>query len=439
MCIFQTTLKTLQTEFEYLIQKLHRNTLYMLSRKDMFLQQEPNKIGFAFFYFSTIFNDFSKFQLKTLKYIYRGTLGNFSYFTSVPFLYTKHPEQIAITAICSPGGSEPRRRRDWRLAAAGLGRRTTPEASTDLVWAVAGLDRAWEGGARGLQQAILVRPLLDVAGRRGSGLRVRQWCGCVEEAQGSRRSGRSGAREGKRQLAAAAPYAGGGGQRSGGAMPQFVFLPRVQGSTRTMTPQLALRPCGPAGHFACRDAQRGMAKHWRVAGRSRGRAQTRSWAWCTAHMRGGGSIATPGPPRRCRGFRTPEGRADTTWMAHGQRERGGSDAPGTAAMSPSPIFLFREAVFKIVKLQKVSTNLKISKYKSCRGAIDLQLSQRASYVLINGLSGNVGRSWQNSRPQLLFTTRSTRLLANLHSKLECPPITKNVFPEITNNFHIGRF
>jgi hypothetical protein len=48
----------------------------------------------------------------------------------------------------------------------------------------------------------------------------------------------------------------------------------------------------------------------------------------------------------------------------------------------------------------MSTKSKISKYKSCRGAIDLQLSQRASYVLINGLSGNVGQSWQNSRPQV---------------------------------------
>jgi hypothetical protein len=56
--------------------------------------------------------------------------------------------------------------------------------------------------------------------------------------------------------------------------------------------------------------------------------------------------------------------------------------------------------FRNYKTPKVSTNLKISKNKSYRGAIDLQLSQRATYVLINGLSGNVGRSWQNSRPQV---------------------------------------
>jgi hypothetical protein len=55
-------------------------------------------------------------------------------------------------------------------------------------------------------------------------------------------------------------------------------------------------------------------------------------------------------------------------------------------------FLFHLRIFENAKLEKVTTNLKISKNKSCRGAIDLQLSQRTTYVLINSLSGNVGRS-----------------------------------------------
>jgi hypothetical protein len=63
-------------------------------------------------------------------------------------------------------------------------------------------------------------------------------------------------------------------------------------------------------------------------------------------------------------------------------------------------FQFRLALFQIAKLQRVSTNFKISKNKSCRRAIDLQLSQRATYVLINRLPGNVGRSWQKSRSQV---------------------------------------
>jgi hypothetical protein len=77
----------------------------------------------------------------------------------------------------------------------------------------------------------------------------------------------------------------------------------------------------------------------------------------------------------------PRGRHGQTARA---RRRGVTDA--------RRLFQFREPVFKFSKLQKVSTNLKISKNKSCRGAIDLQLSQRETYVLINGFSGNVGQS-----------------------------------------------
>jgi hypothetical protein len=40
---------------------------------------------------------------------------------------------------------------------------------------------------------------------------------------------------------------------------------------------------------------------------------------------------------------------------------------------------------------------------------------------------------------LLFISASNLFLANLHSKFECPPITKNVFPEVTKNFCIVRF
>jgi hypothetical protein len=48
---------------------------------------------------------------------------------------------------------------------------------------------------------------------------------------------------------------------------------------------------------------------------------------------------------------------------------------------------FRNSVFEYTKLQKVSTNFQIARNKSCRGAIDLQLSQRVSYVLINRFVG----------------------------------------------------
>jgi hypothetical protein len=49
--------------------------------------------------------------------------------------------------------------------------------------------------------------------------------------------------------------------------------------------------------------------------------------------------------------------------------------------------LIQVHLFKNAKLQKVATKLKISKNRSCRGDLDLQLSQRASYVLINRFVG----------------------------------------------------
>jgi hypothetical protein len=87
----------------------------------------------------------------------------------------------------------------------------------------------------------------------------------------------------------------------------------------------------------------------------------------------------------------------------------------------------------------VTTNLKISKNKSCREAINLQLSQRATWCLSNGLSGNVGRSWQNSRSGLLFKTALTKFWGIFHLEFEMPLYIWNVFPEIMNNFYIGRF
>jgi hypothetical protein len=73
-----------------------------------------------------------------------------------------------------------------------------------------------------------------------------------------------------------------------------------------------------------------------------------------------------------------------------------ADATGAAlwsARAPARCaVLFRSAYFKNVELQILECNFQNSKNKSCRGAIDLQLSQRATYVLINGLSGNVGQS-----------------------------------------------
>jgi hypothetical protein len=69
----------------------------------------------------------------------------------------------------------------------------------------------------------------------------------------------------------------------------------------------------------------------------------------------------------------------------------------------------RDSVFKISKLHKMPTKLENSKNKSCRGAIDLQLSQRVTYVLINRFMENRVENAGILGPELLFTARSTRI------------------------------
>jgi hypothetical protein len=102
-------------------------------------------------------------------------------------------------------------------------------------------------------------------------------------------------------------------------------------------------------------------------------------------------------------------------------------------------FKIAVATFEIAYLKKVSTYSKISKTKSCRGAIDQQLLQKATYVWINGFGKIVLNFSKISALKLLCPARSSRVYTALHSKLECPPIRKNVFPKIMKNFYIGRF
>jgi hypothetical protein len=99
MCIFQTTLKTLQTEFEFLIQKLYRKTLSMFSRKDRFLHHEPKKIGVCIFLifirFLTIFQRFSRNPRNTIA---EKSSKEVLEFTHMPLVYINHPGQISIVA-----------------------------------------------------------------------------------------------------------------------------------------------------------------------------------------------------------------------------------------------------------------------------------------------------------------------------------------------------
>jgi hypothetical protein len=140
------------------------------------------------------------------------------------------------------------------------------------------------------------------------------------------------------------------------------------------------------------------------------------------------------PQQRLQCVRMPEYREGAMWAV----QPGPTRVTGTATLATVQD-LFCEPIFKNKKLPKTSTKSKISKNRSCRGTTDLQLSQRATWCLSNGLSGNVGWSWQNSRPGLLFKTALTKFLGIFHLEFEMPLYIWNVLPKITKKFYIGLF
>jgi hypothetical protein len=62
MCIFQTTLKTLQTEFEFSFKNYTEKPYTCFLEKIGFFTKNPTKLDLHFSDFSTICNDFSKVQ-----------------------------------------------------------------------------------------------------------------------------------------------------------------------------------------------------------------------------------------------------------------------------------------------------------------------------------------------------------------------------------------
>jgi hypothetical protein len=109
--------------------------------------------------------------------------------------------------------------------------------------------------------------------------------------------------------------------------------------------------------------------------------------------------------------------------ASGTHARTPERGDDVARLKPHPVKHLRNC-----KTPKSVNKLEISKYKSCRGAIDLQLSQRATYVLINGLSRNVGRSWQNSRPQVTIHSTFDSIFGQFTLKIGMSANYKNCVP-----------
>jgi hypothetical protein len=77
----------------------------------------------------------------------------------------------------------------------------------------------------------------------------------------------------------------------------------------------------------------------------------------------------------------------------------------------------------------VATKLKISKKQSCRGAIDLQLFQRATYVLINLLPGNVGQSCSFSTARVTVHSAVIPIFGQFALKIGMSANYKKCVPE----------
>jgi hypothetical protein len=114
--------------------------------------------------------------------------------------------------------------------------------------------------------------------------------------------------------------------------------------------------------------------------------------------------------------------------AVGRRERGNARRRARFPFNPDP-------AWKTARVRRLST----AASGACRPLFQRGWTRRTRPRRAEGPPQG-SRSTATSPKRPYAGSACTRhVLANLHSKLECPPITKIVFPEMTNNFCIGRF
>jgi hypothetical protein len=138
---------------------------------------------------------------------------------------------------------------------------------------------------------------------------------------------------------------------------------------------------------------------------------------------------------RSTGLRSPHGAGGSTTemprhpYAGARRGRRVADRPCSI-----PFILFRNCI-----TPKSVNRLENLQNKSCRRAIDLQLSQGVTYVLINHLSGNVGRSWQKFRPQVTVHSAFNSIFGQFALKIGMSINYKKCVPGNNEQLRIGRF
>jgi hypothetical protein len=121
---FSNDTKTLQTEFEFLFKNCTEKPYTCFLEKIGFFTRNPTKLDLHFSEFFTIFNDFSKLQLKTLKQLYsRGLEHIFRNYVEVPGL-RKSPWKEQRRCNVVPGRTGRRENPKSGELVAGMDRRS---------------------------------------------------------------------------------------------------------------------------------------------------------------------------------------------------------------------------------------------------------------------------------------------------------------------------
>jgi hypothetical protein len=101
--------------------------------------------------------------------------------------------------------------------------------------------------------------------------------------------------------------------------------------------------------------------------------------------------------------------------------------------------LFHVHTFEIAKLPKAATKLKISKSRSCRWVIALQLSQRVTYVLVKGLTGKTWWTRWFSQPWVIVHRDFNSIFSQFTLKIWMFAYFENCVPRNNKELYNDRF
>jgi hypothetical protein len=183
------------------------------------------------------------------------------------------------------------------------------------------------------------------------------------------------------------------------------FLPRARWATRTSAPAADLKASQPVGRVHALGAPRDVARVgvWPLGPAAGPRRPLGAGHGVLSGWRVHGVERVHSDDYPASVHRHPHESA-RGWAVAGVRTRSGAATPSSDSVS-KPHAGFQNCITP----QKWQLSQKSPKNKSCRGAIDLQLSQRVTYVLINEFVWKRVELQEKLGPELLCTGTSSRI------------------------------